>query len=403
LFLSARVLSELATLVQSVAVGWQLYAITHQPLALGLAGLAQFIPVFVLTLPAGELCDRVGPKRVLAASMVLEGICGVIFLWMTLAGIRSAWPFYATLALFGVARSLYEPAAQSTLPFLVPRETLQRSIALNSSLMEAAIISGPAIGGIAYTLSPVLPYLICVVASIVAALSVLPLGGRRVTTENTAPLASRIARVTEGLRFVQKRQVLLGAISLDLFAVLLGGATALLPIYARDILKVGPIGLGILRSAPAAGAIVTALFLAHRGLARRVGTRLFVAVAVFGVATIVFGLSHNFVLSIVALVIAGASDEVSMYIRASLTQLATPDSMRGRVNAVYMVFVGASNELGAFESGATAALLGTIRSVVFGGIGTIVVAALWMKLFPALRKIDSMHDVQEFAARPTER
>ncbi len=334
--------------------------------------------------------------------MVLSGVCGAVFLWMTVAGIRAVWPFYATLGLFGVARSLYEPAVQSTLPFLVPREALPRSIALNSSLMEAAIISGPAIGGIAYTLSPELPYFICVVASLIAALAVLPLGGRRIEPD-TAPLAGRIERVTEGLRFVQKREVLLGAISLDLFAVLLGGATALLPIYARDILKVGPIGLGILRSAPATGAIVTAIFLAHRGLVRRVGTRLFVAVAIFGIATIAFGLSHNFVLSLVALVVAGASDQISMYIRASLTQLATPDSMRGRVNAVYMVFVGASNELGAFESGAAAALLGTIRSVVLGGVGTILVAALWMKLFPALRNIDSIHDVQEFAARPTER
>lgn len=391
----------MATLVQSVAVGWQLYAITHQPLALGLAGLAQFVPIFILTLPAGELCDRVGPKRVLAVSMVLEGVCGAIFLWLTLTGIHAAWPFFTTLAIFGVARSLYEPAVQSTLPFLVPRDKLPRSIALNSSLMEAAIISGPAVGGIAYTLSPQLPYLICIVASLIAALAVLPLGGRRVEREDTAPLAGRIARVIEGLRFVAKREVLLGAISLDLFAVLLGGATALLPVYARDILNIGPIGLGILRSAPAAGAIVTALFLAQRGLTRRVGSSLFVAVAIFGVATIVFGLSHSFILSLVALVVAGASDQMSVYIRASLTQLATPDSMRGRVNAVYMVFVGASNELGAFESGAVAALFGTIRSVVFGGVGTIIVAALWTKLFPAIRNIDSMDEVQEFAELPT--
>jgi MFS family permease len=390
-------------LVQSVAVGWQLYSITHQPLALGLAGLAQFIPIFLLTLPAGELCDRIGPKRVLAASLVLEGVCGAVFLWMTLAHVGIAWPFFATLGLFGVARSLYEPSVQSVLPFLVPREALPRSIALNSSLMEAAIISGPALGGVAYTLSPELPYVICVAASLIAALGVLPLGGRRVEREDTAPLAGRIARVVEGLRFVQKRPVLLGAISLDLFAVLLGGATALLPIYARDILNVGPIGLGVLRSAPAAGAIVTALFLAHRGLTQRIGSRLFVAVAMFGVATIAFGLSHNVVLSVIALVVAGASDQISMYIRASLAQLATPDSMRGRVNAVYMVFVGASNELGAFESGVAAALLGTIASVVLGGVGTIVVAGLWMKLFPALRNIDSMQEVQELTEPPTER
>lgn len=289
------------------------------------------------------------------------------------------------------------------LPFLIPREVLPRSIALSSSLMQAAVISGPAVGGIAYTLSLTLPYLICVLASVIAAVAVIPLGGRRVEPEDTAPLAGRIARVAEGLRFVQRRPVLLGAVSLDLFAVLFGGATALLPVYARDILKVGPIGLGILRSAPAAGAIVTALFLAHRGLSKRVGARLFIAVALFGAATIVFGLSHNLWLSLVALVLAGASDAVSMYIRGALTQLATPDSMRGRANAVYMLFVGASNELGAFESGAVAALIGTVRSVVFGGIGTIVVAAVWMKLFPALRNVDSMNEVQDFDSRPTER
>ena len=386
-----------------MAVGWQLYAITHSALTLGLAGLAQFIPIFVLTLPAGELCDRLGPKRVLAVSMALEGVCGAIFLWLTLAHVSLVWPFFGTLALFGVSRSLYEPAVQSTLPFLVPREKLPRSIALNSSLMEAAIISGPAIGGLAYTLSPALPYLFCVVASLIAALGVLPLGGRRAQAEDSAPLAGRIARVTEGLRFVQKRPILLGAISLDLFAVLLGGATALLPIYARDILNVGPIGLGILRSAPAVGAIVTAVVLARHDLTRRVGARLFIAVAIFGVATIVFGLSHSFMLSFVALVVTGASDQMSVYIRSSVTQLATPDSMRGRVNAVYMLFVGASNELGAFESGLAASLLGTIPSVVFGGVGTIVVAALWTKLFPALRNVDSMQAVQEFAEDPTER
>jgi len=377
-------------------VGWQLYAITRSPLALGLAGLAEFIPFFLLALPAGELVDGLGPKRVLAVSLVLEGICGAIFLWLTLSGAGVAWPFFAILGLFGAARALYEPSVQSTLPFLVPREKLPRSIAINSSLMEAAIICGPAIGGIAYTLAPEVPYIICAVGAFVAVIGVLPLGGRRAEAEEPVPLSGRIKRVGEGLRFVRRRPILLGAISLDLFAVLLGGATALLPVYARDILKVGPTGLGVLRSAPALGAIVTALFLARHGLSRRVGSQLFVAVAIFGVATIAFGLSHNFVLSLVALVIVGASDQISMYIRGALTQLATPDSMRGRVSAVYMLFVGASNELGAFESGVTAALLGTIPAVVLGGAGTIVVAALWMWFFPPLRRVNSMHEVQEF-------
>jgi hypothetical protein len=248
-----------------------------------------------------------------------------------------------------------------------------------------------------------LPYIISAFASLAAACMAATLRMRYVEPEEAATLRGRIARVREGVRFVQQRPVLLGAVSLDLVAVLFGGVTALLPIYASDILKVGPVGLGILRSASAAGAILMALQLARQGLKRRVGPWLFATVAMFGASIIVFGISHDFVLSIIALAIAGASDEISMYIRAALTQLATPDPMRGRVNAVYMLFVHASNEFGMFESGVAAALLGTIPSVVFGGVGTIAVAVLWMKLFPALRKLDSIDAVQEFVPPPTER
>ena len=289
------------------------------------------------------------------------------------------------------------------LPFLVDRDALPKSIALNSSLMSVAVIVGPAVGGIAFAVSPLLPYVICTVASLAAAAGIVPLRVRRLEPEAAASLSGRIARVREGLRFVQHRPVLLGAVSLDLFAVLFGGATALLPIYAHDILNVGPVGLGILRSAAAAGGIVTAVYLARQGLTQRVGSWLFATVAIFGASIIVFGASRNFVLSLVALIVAGASDEISMYIRAALTQLATPDSMRGRVNSVYMLFVHTSNQLGAFESGAAAALLGTIPSVVLGGAATIVVAALWMRLFPALRSIDTMDEVQGFVELPTER
>lgn len=403
LYLGARVLSELTALVMSVAVGWQLYALTHSALVLGLTGLVQFIPILILTLPAGELCDQVGPKRMVVASMLLDGLCAAIFLSLTLAGVNVAWPYFASLVLFGVSSAALAPASQSMLPFLVSREALPRAIALNSSIMSVAVIAGPALGGIAYALSPRLPYIISTLAPVVAACMTAPLRMRDVAPEGAATLRGRLERVREGLRFVQQRPILLGAVSLDLFAVLFGGVTALLPIYARDILNVGPIGLGILRSASAAGAIFMALMLARYGLKRRAGSWLFATVGAFGASIIVFGLSHNFVLSVIALTVAGASDEISMYVRAALTQLATPDSMRGRVNSVYMLFVHASNEFGMFESGVAAALLGTVPSVVLGGIGTIVITVVWMKLFPALRNIDTIDSVQEFAELPTER
>jgi MFS family permease len=277
------------------------------------------------------------------------------------------------------------------LPFLVPPERFSKAMAFSSSFFTAATISGPALGGFLYALGPVPVYSICIAGFVGAALIVARLGGRRYTPLQTE--ATRYERVAEGVKFVRSRPVVLGAISLDLFAVLLGGATALLPVYARDILHVGPLGLGFLRSAPAVGAFSMAFFLTHWPIKNLVGAKMFGAVAIFGLATIVFGLSTWFPLSLFALFVLGASDMVSVNVRGSLIQLSTPDAMRGRVSSVSMLFIGASNELGEFESGTTAALMGTVPAVVAGGIGTLLVVAWWMKLFPPLRQVNKFTDV----------
>ncbi|HEU0094844.1 MAG TPA: MFS transporter [Rhizomicrobium sp.] len=390
-FVTSRFIATVAIQVQSVAIGWQIYDMERTPLALGLVGLCQFLPMFLLTLPAGDITDRFNQRRIYSLAAGLQAACSGLFLLLSIFTPHTAWPFYVVLVLFGAARGFAGPSGSSLLPFLVPPERLSKSMAFSSSFFTAAVISGPALGGFLYALGPVQVYSICIAGFVGAALIVSNLGGRRFTPEVTQ--ASRYERVAEGVRFVRSRPIVLGAISLDLFAVLLGGATALLPIYARDILHVGPTGLGFLRSAPAAGAFSMAFFLTHWPLKTRVGGKMFAVVAIFGVATIVFGLSTWFPLSLLALFVLGASDMVSVNIRGTLIQLATPDQMRGRVAGVSMLFIGASNELGEFESGTTAALLGTVPAVVAGGIGTLVVVALWMKLFPPLRKVDKFADV----------
>jgi MFS family permease len=390
-FVTSRFIATVAIQVQSVAIGWQIYDMERTPLALGLVGLCQFLPMFLLTLPAGDITDRFNQRRIYSLAAGLQAACSGLFLALSIFTPHTAWPFYVVLVLFGAARGFAGPSGSSLLPFLVPPERLSKSMAFSSSFFTAAVISGPALGGFLYALGPVQVYSICIAGFIGAALIVSNLGGRRFTPEVTG--ASRYERVAEGVRFVRSRPIVLGAISLDLFAVLLGGATALLPIYARDILHVGPTGLGFLRSAPAAGAFSMAFFLTHWPLKTKVGGKMFAVVAIFGVATIVFGLSTWFPLSLLALFVLGASDMVSVNIRGTLIQLATPDQMRGRVAGVSMLFIGASNELGEFESGTTAALLGTVPAVVAGGIGTLLVVALWMKLFPPLRKVDKFGDV----------
>jgi MFS family permease len=390
-FVTSRFIATVAVQVQSVAIGWQIYDMERTPLALGLVGLCQFLPMFLLTLPAGDLTDRFNQRRIYALAAGLQACCSALFLGLSLWTPHTAWPFYLVLVLFGAARGFAGPSGSSLLPFLVPPERLTRAMAFSSSVFTTAVISGPALGGFLYALGPVQVYSICIAGFIGAALIVAQLGGRRYVPE--ASLLSRYERVAEGVRYVRSRPVVLGAISLDLFAVLLGGATALLPVYARDILHVGPVGLGFLRSAPAAGAFSMAFYLTHWPIRHHVGAKMFAAVAVFGVATIVFGLSVWFPLSLAALFVLGASDMVSVNIRGSLVQLSTPDAMRGRVSAVSMLFIGASNELGEFESGTTAALFGTVPAVILGGLGTLAVVAAWMKLFPPLRKVNAFEDV----------
>ncbi len=391
-FVSGRFLSTLATQIQSVAIGWQIYDIQHTTLALGFVGLCQFLPMFLLTLPAGEVSDRLDQRRVLATAQVIQAACAALFLVFSLTRPREVAPFYVVLVLFGAARGFAGPSGQSLLPFLVPPERLPKAIALNSSAFTTAVIAGPALGGFLYIFGPVASYGVCLCAFLLASILIGTLGGRRVVGRRSD--GTRLTRVVEGVRFVRDRRIILGAISLDLFAVLFGGAAALLPAFARDILHVGPIGLGLLRSAPAVGAACTAFALARTPLERRTGSRMFSAVALFGVATIVFGLSTHVALSLAALFVVGAADMISVFVRSALIQYATPDPMRGRVSAVNMLFIGASNELGEFESGLTAAWLGTVPAVVIGGLGTLGVVLTWMWLFPGLRAVDRLKDAE---------
>lgn len=390
LYMIGTFLLNVAIQVQSVAIGWQIYEIDRTPIALGLVGLSLFLPMFLFILPAGEICDRHDQRKILSAAVALEALCALLFLLFSHHGLSSTTPFYGVLFLFGIARAFTAPPGQSMVAFLVPPEKLPRAVAMNSSVFSTAVIAGPAIGGFVYALGPVVTYSLCAVCFTLASGLMLTLGGRQ---HHAGVIdVSRLERVREGIAFVRNRPVVLGAISLDLFAVLLGGATALLPVFARDILHTGPEGLGVLRSAPAVGAALTALWLARKPIERHTGLRMFAAVAVFGVATIVFGLSKSFFLSFAALFVLGASDMISVFIRRSLIQMATPDHMRGRVGAVNMLFISASNEMGEFESGFTAFLFGTIPAVIIGGLGTVAVVGLWMKWFPALRQADRLTD-----------
>lgn len=391
IFVGARFFSTIAMQMLSVAVGWQIYALAGTPLALGLVGLAQFVPMVLLTLPAGDICDRFDPRKIFAASLTLNAACALLFAGLSLAHSTLTWPFYLVLALFGASRGFSGPSGASLLPFLVPLERLPKAIGGSSSVYKTAVVAGPALGGFLYVVGPVPDYSLCALCFLAAAVGVFCLGGRRRLPNRSE--AGALARVVEGISFVRARSVVLGALSLDLFAVLLGGAVALLPAYAKDILHVGPGGLGLLRSAPALGAALMAIAFSRYPLTRRTGTAMFGAVAVFGLATIVFGLSTSFYLSLAALLVLGASDMVSVFIRTALIQMATPDAMRGRVSAVNMLFIGASNELGEFESGLTASWWGTVPAVVIGGIGTLLVVALWMWGFPRLRQVDRLSEV----------
>ena len=393
LFLLARLLVTSAIQIQSVAVGYQVYELSHDKLALGFVGLAQFLPMLALILPAGDLADRYNRRVILLVSCIIEALVAGGFFLLTVFEVRSLGLFYAVLALFGVVRTLSAPASQSLVPLLVPAESLSRAISWSSSAFQTATIIGPWVGGTLYVFGPEVAYGACfglsVLVAVLFALIHAPLAARRHKSEGTA-----LDRAKEGIAYVKNRPIILGAISLDLFAVLLGGATALIPVYAQDILHVGSTGAGQMRTAMAIGAATTGLLLGWKPLNRNTGLWMFGCVALFGLATVVFGVSENFALSLVALVVLGAADMVSVFVRSTLIQMATPDHMRGRVSAVSMLFVGASNELGEFESGVTAHWFGTVPSVVLGGLGTLAVVGFWMGLFPDLRRVDRLTDVK---------
>ena len=386
-YCASRFLSALAIQMQNVAVGWLVYNLTHDPLALGLVGLAGFLPAICLALVTGHVADRFDRRAVLLVcySVTMASAAGLfVHAW---SGSVKVWPIYALIMAYGTARAFANPAGQALLPNLVPAIHFQNAVAWNSSAWQTATIIGPALGGILYAFGGTVVFGAAVVAFAATTLLVAAISHRGgLGRREKASWASLVA----GILFIRSRPAILGAISLDLFAVLLGGATALLPIYARDILMVGPWGLGLLRSMPAAGAVLMALFLAYNPLDRRSGRRMFQAVAVFGLATIGFGLSTSLYLSMFFLFILGAADMVSVFVRQTLVQIDTPDAMRGRVAAVNAVFIGASNELGEFESGVLAALVGTVPAVVVGGLGTLVVAGLWSRWFPALRDRDKL-------------
>jgi MFS family permease len=382
-FVSARFLATLAAQIQLVAVGWQMYAITGDPLDLGLIGLSQFIPFVTLILPAGHAADHYNRSRIVTLCYVTEAVCAVVLLTMTLSGVQATWPILLAMVLLGGARAFSMPGAQSLLPNLVPPESFTRAVALNSSAHQVATVVGPALGGLLYLAGPTIVYGSTLVLAIVAAILMSQVRGGRGHLNSKREPAS-LQTLLSGLRFVRSRPVVLGAISLDLFAVLLGGATALLPMFASDILHAGPGGLGLLRTAPGIGAALCAMVIAMSPITRHVGPWMFGGVAVFGIATIVFGMSTNFYLSMLALTVLGAADMVSVYVRHLLVQLETPDAIRGRVSAVSSVFIGASNELGDFESGLVAKWLGAVRAVVIGGVATLVVTGLWTRLFPVL-------------------
>ena len=385
-FLAARFLATLAVQMQTVAVGWQVYEVTRDPLDLGLVGLSQFLPFVLLVLPAGHLADSRDRRRILAACFALEAVCALLLLAFAARGLSSAAPVFAVMVLFGTARAFAMPTGQALLPNLVGREQFGTAVALNSSTWQVATIAGPALGGLVYLAGATVVY--ATVAALlvvsVALLFMVRRGGERAA----APEAPSLKSLLSGLGFVWSRRPLLGAISLDLFGVLFGGATALLPVYAADVLHVGPAGLGVLRTAPGVGAAVCGIVLGLAPITRHVGRWMFGGVAVFGLATILFGLSQWFWLSLAALTVMGAGDMVSVYIRHLLVQLETPDAIRGRVSAVNAVFIGASNELGEFESGVTAAWFGTVPAVVVGGGATLAVAWLWRRWFPELRDMD---------------
>jgi MFS family permease len=385
-YMGARLLTVLALQMQSVAVGWQIYEITHSPLALGLTGLAQFLPGILLFLLSGHAADRIPRRKLMVACFAGFTVCSGALLWIQKGGVHSAGPIYFILVALGITRAFSGPAMRALVPLLVPAEHFPSGVAWEASMTQTATVLGPAAGGFLYALfhGPGTVYAIAMVIEATAIFFAVGIKAR-------GPLRPRetlsVESILAGLRYIWRQKVILGVVSLDLFAVLLGGAVALLPVYAGDILRTGPWGLGLLRSAPGVGAVTMAVLLAHKPL-RKAGATMLWCVAGFGAFTVVFGLSRSFALSLASLLFVGATDMVSVVTRGTLVQLNTPDEMRGRVNAVEMMFIGASNELGQFESGITADWFGTVPAVVLGGAGALLITILWAWRFPELRKAE---------------
>jgi len=386
-FLSSRSLSRFSSQIAAVAIGWQIYDLTGSAFELGMVGLVQFLPTALLVFVAGQAADRFERKRVVQLCQLAEAATALFLACGSYGGWLNEAHIFAATFVLGVGGAFESPATAALLPLIAPQGSLQRATALSSGATQIASIAGPALGGLAYAVAPGLPYGIMLVfwllgMLLTGAISVVkPADTRDVATADD---------IFAGVRFIRSNPAILGTISLDLFAVLFGGVTALLPIYARDILMTGPSGLGILRAAPAVGALLMTAYLARHSVGRRVGLRMFQSVIVFGVATIMFALSHWMWLSVLALAVLGAADTISVVIRFSLVQLSTPNEMRGRVGAVNFLFINASNQLGQFESGVTAALFGTMPAAVLGGVATVAIALAWMKLFPSLREVDRL-------------
>jgi MFS family permease len=386
-FLLSRSFTRFASQICAVAIGWQIYDLTGSAFDLGMVGLVQFLPTALLVFVAGHTADKFERKRVVQLCQLAEAATALFLCWGSYGGWLTGVHIYIATFVLGMAGAFESPTIAAMLPLIAPQGSLQRATALSSAAAQVATITGPALGGIAYAFAPGLPYGLMLVFWLFSAVLT---GGIKVRETEAAKDAATTDDVFAGVRFIRNNSAILGTISLDLFAVLFGGVTALLPIYARDILMAGPFGLGILRAAPAVGALMMTTILARHAIDRRVGMRMFQAVIVFGVATIVFALSHWMWLSVLALAVLGAADTVSVVIRFSLVQLSTPNEMRGRVGAVNFLFINASNYLGQFESGVAAALLGTVASAVLGGVATVAIALMWMKLFPKLREVERL-------------
>jgi len=387
LFILSRSLSRFSSQIGAVAIGWQVYDLTGSAFDLGMVGLVQFLPTALFLFVAGSVADRYERKRIVQLCQLAEALTALLLARGAYSGSLSVTHIFIASFVLGTAGAFESPTSAALLPLITPQGSLQRATAIMSGAGQLASITGPALGGLAYAFMPSMPYGMMTLFWLVGAILT---GGIRLTQPAAIRNSATPSDLFAGVRFVRNNPAILGTISLDLFAVLLGGATALLPIYARDILKAGPLGLGILRAAPAVGALLMTAYLARHTIKRRVGMRMFEAVIIFGVATVVFALSHWMWLSVLALAILGAADTISVVIRLSLVQLATPDEMRGRVGAVNFLFINASNQLGQFESGVTAALFGAMPSAVLGGVGTIMIALLWMKLFPTLRNVEQL-------------